>query len=81
VTFAITGPKDKATDRIEPIQATVTAAAKAHPGVSISQFGDASAEKAFNQAFEDDFAKARTLSLPITLIILVFAFGALVAAP
>ena len=80
VTFAITGPKDKATDRIEPIQAAVTAAAKAHPGVSISQFGDASAEKAFNQAFEDDFAKARTLSLPITLIILVFAFGALVAA-
>ena len=32
------------------------------------------------QSFEDDFKKAETLSLPITLIILVLAFGALVAA-
>ena len=32
------------------------------------------------QAFEDDFQRAEVLSLPITLVILVVAFGALVAA-
>ena len=46
----------------------------------IEQAGDASSTKALNKSFSDDFAKARTLSLPITLLILVVAFGALVAA-
>jgi len=80
VTFAVAGPKDTAPDRIGPARRTIAAAAAAHPGVHIAQFGDASAAKAFDKAFEDDFAKARTLSLPITLIILIVAFGALVAA-
>ena len=35
----------------------------------------ASADKALSEAFADDFEKAETLSLPITLIILVAAFG------
>ena len=46
----------------------------------VGQFGDASADKAISKAFEDDFKKAEVLSLPITLLILVVAFGALVAA-
>ena len=46
----------------------------------IEQAGDASSTKALNKSYSDDFSKARTLSLPITLIILVVAFGALVAA-
>ena len=33
-----------------------------------------------DEAFEDDFQKAEVTSLPITLIILVLAFGALLAA-
>ena len=36
--------------------------------------------KAVDTAFADDLGKAGLLSLPITLIILVIAFGALVAA-
>ncbi len=35
-----------------------------------SEFGDASAGKALSKSFDDDFKKAETLSLPITLIIL-----------
>ena len=50
------------------------------PNLRIEQAGDASSIKALNKSFSDDFAKARTLSLPITLLILVVAFGALVAA-
>ena len=46
----------------------------------VGQFGDASADKAISKAFEEDFQKAEVLSLPITLIILIVAFGSLVAA-
>src|SRR5581483_11117539 len=41
---------------------------------------DASANKALNDAVGHDLSNARVLTLPITLIILLFAFGALVAA-
>ena len=46
----------------------------------VGQFGDASADKAISTAFEEDFQKAEVLSLPITLLILIVAFGSLVAA-
>jgi uncharacterized membrane protein YdfJ with MMPL/SSD domain len=65
---------------VDPLLAATAAAQKAHPQLRIEQFGQYSATKAFEKSFEDDFAKAQTLSLPITLVILVIAFGALAAA-
>ena len=47
---------------------------------AIGEFGDASAQKGVETAYADDLGKAGMLSLPITLIVLVLAFGALVAA-
>ena len=49
-------------------------------GFRVEEFGDASADKALSQAFDDDFQKAEVTSLPLTLIILILAFGALLAA-
>lgn len=72
--------EDEAEEAIVPIMAAVEKTAAAHPELTIGQFGDASADKALSERFEDDFQKAEVLSLPITLIILVVAFGALVAA-
>ena len=80
VDFEIRGDPDKAVDKIDPILDRVAAAQRAHPGFFIGEFGDASAEKGVVTAYGDDLAKAGLLSLPITLIILVIAFGALVAA-
>src|SRR3954449_11479764 len=80
VTFEIPGDSDTAKDRVDASLDATAAAQKAHPGLRIEQFGDASADKALSKAFSDDFQKAETLSLPITLLILVVAFGALVAA-
>jgi uncharacterized membrane protein YdfJ with MMPL/SSD domain len=80
VEFEIRGDPDKATDKIDPVLDRVAALQKAHPSFFIGQFGDASAADAVDTAFADDLAKAGELSLPITLIILVIAFGALVAA-
>src|SRR6185436_14045467 len=65
---------------VAPVLAAVERVQAAHQDVFVGEFGSASANKALSKAFEDDFKKAETLSLPITLIILVLAFGALVAA-
>jgi len=80
VAFEIRGGKEDAADRIDPILETVAAAQRAHPGFTIGEFGDASAEKAVVASYEDDLGKAGTLSLPITLLVLVLTFGSLVAA-
>ena len=80
VSFQITGEASNADKRVSASLAATAAAQRAHPDMRIEQAGDASSTKALNKSFSDDFAKARTLSLPITLLILVFAFGALLAA-
>ena len=80
VEFEIRGDSDDAADKIGPVLDRVDVAQQVHPEFYIGEFGEASAEDAVATAYEDDLAKAGELSLPITLIILVIAFGALVAA-
>ncbi|MGH2839339.1 MAG: MMPL family transporter [Solirubrobacteraceae bacterium] len=80
IDFQIAGEFDDTETRVEAPLAAVAAAQKAHSDLRIEEFGDASAGKALSEQFEDDFQKAETLSLPITLIILIVAFGSLVAA-
>jgi uncharacterized membrane protein YdfJ with MMPL/SSD domain len=80
ITFEIPGDDDATEEHVDATLATTAAAQKANPEVTIGQFGDASADKAISEAFEKDFQKAEVLSLPVTLLILVIAFGALVAA-
>jgi uncharacterized membrane protein YdfJ with MMPL/SSD domain len=78
VTFEL--PGDEADAEVDPALATVAKLDRQEAGFRIEEFGDASAAKALSQAFEDDFQKAEVTSLPITLIILILAFGALLAA-
>ncbi|HKE78711.1 MAG TPA: MMPL family transporter [Solirubrobacteraceae bacterium] len=80
VRFKVRGDDDLTSKRISPIVDAVHNVKSANPGVFVGEFGDASANKAISQSFSDDFKKAETLSLPITLLILVVAFGALAAA-
>ncbi|HWT24507.1 MAG TPA: MMPL family transporter [Solirubrobacteraceae bacterium] len=80
VDFELPGDEDTAKDTVAAPLATTAALQRAHPEAVIAQFGDASAERGLSQALDDDFRKAEFLSLPITLVILLVAFGALVAA-
>jgi RND superfamily putative drug exporter len=74
------------TPKIDPEQkvgaalAATHAAAHDHPHLRIAEVGDASGEKAISDSLGEDFSQAETTSLPITLLILVVVFGALVAA-
>ncbi len=80
VEFEIRGDADDAADKIGPVLDRVADLQRAHPEFFIGEFGDASAVHAVETASADDLGKAGLLSLPITLAILVIAFGALVAA-
>ena len=80
VEFEIRGDKDKAVDKIGPVLDAVAAVQDSHSGFTIGEFGDASAAKGVETAYDNDLGKAGTLSLPITLIVLLLTFGSLVAA-
>ena len=79
VDLEIAGDPDDAVDKIAPVAAEVAAAQRAHPAYDIESFG-VTAEEQLDQAFADDLRKAGLLSIPVTLIILLVTFGALVAA-
>jgi uncharacterized membrane protein YdfJ with MMPL/SSD domain len=78
--YQIAGKDSEVTDRVKPALAAVSAAQQAHPGFTLGEFGDASTTEQINKVVNDDFGKALKTSLPVTLIILLIAFGALVAA-
>ncbi|MGE5690692.1 MAG: MMPL family transporter, partial [Pseudomonadota bacterium] len=80
VEFEIRGDPDEAADKIAPVLDRVAEVQRAHPRLFIGEFGDASAVHAVATAYGEDLGKAGLLSVPITLAILVLAFGALVAA-
>src|ERR671934_1235651 len=80
VQFDIKGDMDKAKDKVQPILDAVSGVQKANPGVRIEEFGMASAMHMLDQTVGKDFKKAEKLTVPITLLILLAAFGALVAA-
>ncbi|HEY9377587.1 MAG TPA: MMPL family transporter [Jiangellaceae bacterium] len=54
--------------------------AAGHPDLRIEQVGDSTIGAALDQVYDDDFAKAEFISVPVTLIILLVVFGALIAA-
>ena len=80
VEFQIRGDSDLAVDKIDPILAAVAGVQTSHPALFIGEFGDASVDKELEGSFMSDLKKAGLYSVPVTLIILVIVFGALVAA-
>jgi len=80
VEFDIRGKRIDAGQKIAPVLKAVGEAQSAYPGLFVGEFGDASSAKAVNDLFAKDLERAGLFSVPLTLIILVIAFGALVAA-
>ncbi|HEX6781742.1 MAG TPA: MMPL family transporter [Solirubrobacterales bacterium] len=80
IEFQVPGDDEQAEERVDASLAATAAVQAANPEVRVEQFGGASAGKALEEVFSEDLAKAETTSLPITLLILLLAFGALVAA-
>jgi RND superfamily putative drug exporter len=64
----------------EAMRAVVAGAASAHPNLTIAESGDISAEDARNRSVDRDLHRAELLSIPVTFVVLLLAFGSLVAA-
>jgi len=67
-------------DDATAMQAAVSTVQQQNPGLSIRESGDITVDDAINQRVADDLGSAETISLPLTLILMLLAFGALVAA-
>ena len=80
VQFDIKGDPDKAKDKVKPIMDAVAGTQTAFPSLRIEEVGTASATYVLDKSFTKDFATAERMTLPITLLILLAAFGSLVAA-
>jgi uncharacterized membrane protein YdfJ with MMPL/SSD domain len=80
VQFKIAGDEDKADDKVQPILDAVDRVQARHPGFSVAEFGFASANHELTKTLNKDFQRAEYSSLPVTLVIMLVAFGALVAA-
>ena len=65
---------------IDELRAEVLAAGSAHQKVTIEETGDISASDARDRAIDRDLERAEILSVPVTLLVLLIAFGAIVAA-
>ncbi|MDI9580322.1 MAG: MMPL family transporter [Actinomycetales bacterium] len=80
IRFEMKGDAATAKDRVRPVLDAVAGVQRAHPELRIEQAGDASSDLLINEAIDRDFMRAEQLSIPITVGILLAAFGALLAA-
>ena len=65
---------------IEELRASVLGANSLHPDVTIEETGEIAANDARDRRLHSDLRRAEYLSVPVTLLVLLFAFGAFVAA-
>jgi RND superfamily putative drug exporter len=80
VSFALRGADEQTEKLVDQPLAAVAAVQAAHPDVRVEQFGDASAAKEIAAQDAKDGKTSESISYGLLLIILLAAFGALVAA-
>src|SRR5215471_10649164 len=80
VEWNMKGSNAAATKRIGAFTSAIAAVAARHPGFTIGEAGSISSGKALNDAFNSQLAKAGERSIPLTLLVLLLVFGAIVAA-
>ncbi|MEU7071835.1 MMPL family transporter [Streptomyces narbonensis] len=76
----MTGDTENADTRVQPLLDASAATEKAHEGIRIDQVGTGSTAKGLGATLGEDFKKAELISLPLTLLVLLVVFGAVIAA-
>jgi putative drug exporter of the RND superfamily len=80
IEFDMEGKAATAYKRVGPLLDAVAGLGRSHPAFTVAEFGLASSTKELNDTIGRDFASAERLSLPVTFLILLIAFGSFVAA-
>lgn len=65
---------------VDPLLSATADAQEASPGLTIRETGDRSLDEAIDQRVGEDLAAAEGFSLPLTLVLMLIAFGALIGA-
>src|SRR5262245_9289431 len=80
VTFQVPGKVSKADAAVVPALHAVAAVQARHPDLWVAEAGDASTDRAATALISRDFRKAEETSVPVSLVLLLAVFGALIAA-
>jgi RND superfamily putative drug exporter len=80
VNVELAGDRDTAEDRVDALLDATAAVQRDYPDLRVEQVGGASLDKALTATLGDDFQKAELISIPVTLVIMLVVFGALIAA-
>ena len=80
VTFNVAGNPDNDDQAVVPALNAVAAVQAHHPGLNVAEAGGASVDRATGAPIGQDFRKAEVTSLPVSLVLLLIVFGALIAA-
>ncbi len=80
VTFNVAGNPNNDDQAVVPAANAVAAVAARHPGLTIEEAGGATLDRATGSITSQDFRKAEITSIPVSLVLLLIVFGALVAA-
>ncbi len=79
VTWNMKGKAEVAKKRIDSIEASVAKVGDRHPGFYVGEAGSVSSGKALDKMFGEQLKLAGERSIPITIVVLLLVFGALVA--
>jgi putative drug exporter of the RND superfamily len=80
VTFNVAGPHADADTTVLKDLAVVRKIQTAHPDLLVKEAGDASTDRVASAVLGQDFRQSEWTSIPLTLILLLAVFGALIAA-
>ena len=80
ITFRVAGPQNSADTTVLRALHAVSDIQARHPGLVVAEAGDASVDRAATALLGQDFHQAETTSIPLTLLLLLIVFGALIAA-
>jgi putative drug exporter of the RND superfamily len=80
VTFNVAGPHADADTTVLRDLAVVRDIQTAHPDLLVKEAGDASTDRVASAVLGQDFRQSEWTSIPLTLILLLAVFGALIAA-
>ena len=80
VPITMAGDATDAADHVDGLIDATAAVQEDHPGLDVQQAGAASLDAGINDKVGEDLASAESMSLPITFLILLIAFGAFIAA-
>ncbi|MBT2444298.1 MMPL family transporter [Streptomyces sp. ISL-36] len=80
VAVTLRGDKETAKQDVDALLAQTAAVQEAHPGLLIEQTGSASISVAVNDKQGQDLGRTEMISLPVTFLILLVVFGAVLAA-